>query len=119
MRLRLELERLWEASRKVDEDLVFGVVSNVKRSFMSARKIAGLSDVRFHDLRHTAATRLIQGHLPLQEVGRVLGHSQNSTTYRYVNANAETVQRAAAIMDALNALNAEDVVTINAAETIN
>lgn len=119
MRLRLELEHLWEASRKVDEDLVFGVVSNVKRSFMSARKIAGLSDVRFHDLRHTAATRLIQGHLPLQEVGRVLGHSQNSTTYRYVNANAETVQRAAAIMDALNALNAEDVMTINTAETIN
>lgn len=113
-RLRSELERLWEASPKDAECLVFGVETNVKRSFASARKAAGLTDVRFHDLRHTAATRLVQGYLPLQEVGRILGHSQTSTTYRYVNANAETVQRAAAIM---NAHNAEE--TFTATELIN
>jgi integrase len=57
---------------------------------------AGLPDVRFHDLRHTAATRLVAAHLPLPEVGRVLGHTQANTTYRYVNANIETTRRAAA-----------------------
>jgi hypothetical protein len=37
------------------------------------------------------------------EVGRVLGHSQANTTYRYVNANVETAKRAAAALDAFNA----------------
>jgi len=81
---------------------VFGIVDNVKRSFTAARKDAGLSDVRFHDLRHTAATRLVGAHLPLPEVGRILGHTQANTTYRYVNANVETARRAAAALDAFN-----------------
>jgi integrase len=69
---------------------------------VSARKIAGLSDVRMHDLRHTAATRLVQGHVPLSEVGRVLGHTQANTTYRYVNANVETARRAADVLATLS-----------------
>jgi hypothetical protein len=52
--------------------------------------------------RHTAATRLVAAHLPLPEVGRVLGHTQANTTYRYVNANIETTRRAAAALDAFN-----------------
>jgi integrase len=83
--------------------LVFGVSDNVKRSFMAARSKTGLNDVRFHDLRNTAATRLVGAHIPLSEVGRVLGHSQANTTYRYVNANVETAKRAAAALDAFNA----------------
>jgi integrase len=83
--------------------LVFGILDNVKRSFTAARNQAGLNDLRFHDLRHTAATRLVGAHIPLSEVGRVLGHSQANTTYRYVNANVETAKRAAAALDAFNA----------------
>ena len=59
-----------------------------------------------HKLRHTYATRLVSKHLPLSEVGRVLGHTQPTTTYRYVNANVETARRAA---DALNELHATGV----------
>jgi len=81
---------------------VFGIHDNVKRSFAAARKGAGLEDVRFHDLRHTAATRLVGAHLPLPEVGRILGHTQANTTYRYVNANIETAKRAASALDAFN-----------------
>jgi integrase len=102
-RLYLELEGLWEKSSKDLDALVFGVTDNVKHSFTAARKQAGLPDVRFHDLRHTAATRLVGLHMPLAEVGRVLGHTQPSTTYRYVNANAETARRAAAALDSFNA----------------
>lgn len=83
--------------------LVFGILDNVKRSFTAARSKAGLNDVRFHDLRHTATTRLVGAHIPLSEVGRVLGHSQANTTYRDVNANLDTVRRAAAALDAFNA----------------
>jgi integrase len=75
----------------------------VKRSFDTVRRAVGLEDVRFHDLRHTAATRLVGANIPLSEVGRVLGHTQANTTYRYVNANLETAKRAAAALDAFNA----------------
>jgi integrase len=102
-RLYLELERLWERSSKDLDALVFGVADNVKHSFDGARKQAGLPDVRFHDLRHTAATRLVAAHISISEVGRVLGHTQVNTTYRYVNANAETARRAAAALDSFNA----------------
>jgi integrase len=102
-RLAIELERLKASAPDDPNSLVFGILDNVKRSFTAARNQAGLNDLRFHDLRHTAATRLVGAHIPLSEVGRVLGHSQANTTYRYVNANVETAKRAAAALDAFNA----------------
>jgi integrase len=98
-RLERELWSLYQSSNGDKNTLVFGITDNVKRSFDGARKEVGLADVRFHDLRHTAATRLVSKHIPISEVGRVLGHSQPSTTYRYVNANLETVRRAASALD--------------------
>jgi integrase len=72
-RLAIELEKIWEESPKVKDELVFGFTNNVKNSLTSVRTKANLPDIRFHDLRHTAATRLVAAHLPLAEVGRVLG----------------------------------------------
>lgn len=103
VRLARELEALGAQSPKRPDDRVFGIADNVKRSFDTVRRAAGIEDVRFHDLRHTAATRLVSAHIPLSEVGRVLGHTQANTTYRYVNANIEMARRAAAALDAFNA----------------
>jgi integrase len=97
-RLAQELQALWGSSTLNPEGLVFGV-ANVKKAFSKARTVAGASDLRFHDLRHTNATRLVAAHIPLSEVGRVLGHTQANTTYRYVNANVDTARRAAAALD--------------------
>lgn len=116
-RLMIELERIWEESPKNRDQLVFGFTDNVKKSWTSVRTKAGLPDVRFHDLRHTAATRLVAAHLPLPEVGRVLGHTQANTTYRYVNANIETTRRAAALLDAFNQGGAEQLVAAEETET--
>ncbi len=102
-RLLTELLRLWELSPQDPEGLVFGIKDNARMAFTSAREDAGLTDVRFHDLRHTAATRLVQKGLSLAEVGRILGHSQPQTTYRYVNPGAETIRRAAEAMDSFHA----------------
>ena len=99
-RVHEELSKLFQQGQR--SRLVFGIKDNVKNAFNSARRIADLKDVRFHDLRHTAATRLVRGHMPISEVGRILGHTQVNTTYRYVNANIETARRAAHILASLS-----------------
>jgi hypothetical protein len=43
----------------------------------------------------------------LAEVGRILGHQQPSTTYRYVNTDHETAVRVAAALDRFNATEPE------------
>jgi integrase len=101
-RLARELQVRYDLSTKEMDSLVFGITTNASSAFEGARKLAGLPDLRFHDLRHTHATRLVSAHIPLSEVGRVLGHTQPATTYRYVNANVDTVRRVAAALDAFN-----------------
>lgn len=83
------------------DDRVFGV-GDVKRAWASACRAAGLADLRIHDLRHTAATRLAEA-LPLAQVGNLLGHTQANTTMRYVNPAADVRRRAVDALDAFNA----------------
>ena len=78
---------------KPDSSLVFSIASNVQRSWQAAREEANLQHVRFHDLRHTAATRLAQT-MQLALVGQVLGHSDPKTTHRYVNRTREVIKQA-------------------------
>jgi len=99
-RLARELAILY-AQNPNPEALLFGIGS-IKGSWDKVRKQAGVSDLRFHDLRHTYATRLVSKHLPLSEVGRVLGHTQPTTTYRYTNLTVETARRAASALDELH-----------------
>ena len=101
-RLEQVLRKLYENSTKEPDARCFGVKGSIKKAFNTARRKAGLHTVRFHDLRHTHASRLVSAHIPLAEVGRVLGHTQPVTTYRYVNANVETARRAAAALDVFN-----------------
>ena len=76
---------------------------NFRTAFESACRIAGiphggLEGLTLHCLRHTAATRLVKGQMPIQLVGRILGHTQPSTTYRYLSADSDTIHQAAAIL---------------------
>jgi integrase len=113
-RLTREFYALYNLSTKQPDALVFGITTSASNAFDKARRLAGLPDLRFHDLRHTHATRLVAAHIPLSEVGRVLGHTQPVTTYRYVNANVETARRAAAVLDIFNEVAVEpDSVTVN------
>lgn len=105
-RLYKELFALWEASSKDLNERVFGITDNVRNSFASACEVAGIKHggidgLTLHSLRHTAATRLVQGGMPLQLAGRILGHSQVNTTYRYLSANTQTLAQAAAIFEAI------------------
>lgn len=49
------------------------------------RAIAGLEDLRIHDLRHVYASTAVSGGESLYIVGRILGHKQSATTERYAH----------------------------------
>lgn len=61
----------------------------------TARKNAGLSDVRMHDLRHSFASLLINSGRTLYEVQHILGHTQVKTTQRYAHLSQDTLLAAA------------------------
>jgi integrase len=69
-------------------------IIEIKRSFNTARKKAGLNKVRFHDLRHTAATRMCELGVPLKIVSKILGHSTIKMTERYADPTPETMKEA-------------------------
>jgi integrase len=66
-------------------------------SWDTARRKAGLADVRVHDLRHSFASLLINSGRSLYEVQKLLGHTQIKTTQRYAHLAPET------LLDASNA----------------
>lgn len=68
---------------------------SVFNSWNSARKKAGLSDVRIHDLRHSFASFLVNAGRSLYEVQRILGHTQIKTTQRYAHLSQDTLIDAA------------------------
>jgi len=55
------------------------------RTFTKARERAGLSDFRFHDLRHTFASRLVQRGIDVYKVQLLLGHKTGLMTQRYAH----------------------------------
>ena len=56
------------------------------REWRKALKAAGIKDFRFHDLRHTSATRLLRSsHGNLKAAQRLLGHTTIATTSRYAH----------------------------------
>lgn len=58
------------------------------------RKMAGLTDVRLHDLRHTHASFGVGGGLGLPVIAKLLGHTQIRTTERYSHLDADPIRRA-------------------------
>jgi len=57
--------------------------SALKRTFTTARKKSDLMDLRFHDLRHTAATRMAENGASLVAVKEICGHANINTTLQY------------------------------------
>lgn len=95
--------RLQAGPRWIDQDLVFSTNSgkpisprNLVRSFTALLKSLEIPHVRFHDLRHTAATLMLaQGTHP-KVVQEMLGHSQISLTLNTYSHVLPTMQEEAA-----------------------
>ncbi len=78
-----------------------GHISWLRRSFSTACKRANIQGLRFHDLRHTAATRLVESGIPLHAVAKLLGHSTVRVTERYSHPES-SVREAVEILGNFN-----------------
>jgi len=80
--------------REVAGDLEYAFVNpdtgtrytEVKRSFASACREAGIFDFTFHDLRHTFGTRLADAGVDVVKIKELMGHGSIVTTMRYIHA---------------------------------
>ena len=68
--------------------------SDLKRPWELISQRAGLDGVRLHDLRHTFASVGAGGGMGLPIVGKLLGHTQASTTQKYAHLDNDPVRRA-------------------------
>jgi integrase len=69
---------------------------NLEKPWRAIRKAAGLHDVRLHDLRHAFASVAASSGMGLPIIGRMLGHTQPTTTHRYAHLASDPVKAAAA-----------------------
>ena len=69
-------------------------LKDIRTAFKNACKRADIKNLRFHDLRHTFATRLVLAGVDLATVSRLLGHSSIQMTMRYTHPTPEALKNA-------------------------
>jgi integrase len=103
---RIWLGEAWQGGEYVFCNQVGGQLGHatVERAFKRIVSNVGLPVIRFHDLRHTAASLLLARGVPVTEVARMLGHSSPHITYKlYAHAIPEGQRQAVAAMEAITA----------------
>lgn len=106
---RLQLERMMAGETWKDNDLIFPskvgtpfIPASVKQDFHDALKAANLPHIRFHDLRHTAASLMLSHGVPVLVVSKMLGHSSPSVTLGvYAHSTLDMQDQAASVMDGI------------------
>ena len=72
---------------------------NIDRSFRTVCKMANIKDFRFHDTRHTFASRAIANRTPVPVLQSILNHKNIKTTMRYVHNTFEQKMNAVSTLD--------------------
>ena len=70
--------------------------STLQKDRREAREQADLAHVTFHDLRHSAASEMVNAGVGLYTVGKVLGHKDPRSTQRYAHLETEALGAAIA-----------------------
>ena len=68
--------------------------ADLNKPWAAVTKAAGLTGMRLHDLRHSFASFGAGERLGLPIIGKLLGHTQASTTQRYAHLDADPLKRA-------------------------
>jgi integrase len=74
---------------------------NLLRAFYSAMRKAGITRFRFHDLRHSFATQLIQAGIVVPTVQKLVRRKTISMVLRYAHHQPESLRRGAEALDRL------------------
>jgi len=72
--------------------------ANVRKSFFTACKKAGIISFRFHDLRHTFGSQLVMSGVDLNTVRELLGHKSLQMTLRYSHLSPDHKKRAVNVL---------------------
>jgi integrase len=75
-------------------DSASGHMVNIKDAWGEVLGQAGLTGWRLHDLRHAFASMMVNSGASLPIVGKILGHTQASTTQRYAHLEENPARRA-------------------------
>lgn len=78
---------------RVDERILPVTANAVRLAWQRLRIKAGIPDVRIHDLRHEAISRLFEAGLNVPEVALVSGHRSPSQLFRYTHPRASDIAR--------------------------
>lgn len=71
------------------------LLADPQKKWRKFRKLAGIEDVRIHDLRHNFASYAVNQGMSLEMIGKLLGHKQVTTTARYAHLGSAEIRRAA------------------------
>jgi len=74
-------------------------VKSIRKAFSNACTRAGVKNLRFHDLRHTFASRLVLSGVDLVTVSKLMGHSSITMTMRYSHPTPESLKNAVTSLD--------------------
>lgn len=91
---------LLHASCPEGQTLVFGIKDNFKRSWTTAKRLAGIEGLNFHDLRHTFIMRANESGLSRDVVTKASGHTTLDAYERYVHAPDHILRQIAETLDA-------------------
>jgi integrase len=68
-------------------------------AFYIVMERAKIEDFRFHDLRHTFATRLAQAGVDIYKIAKLLGHKDIRMTQRYAHHYPESLRDGVEVLD--------------------
>lgn len=74
-------------------------LKKIRNAFLLTCKRADIKMLRFHDLRHTFATRLVLKGVDIDSVRKLLGHSSITMTMRYSHPTPEALKSAVSVLD--------------------
>ncbi|MFK4440707.1 integrase [Caballeronia udeis] len=89
--MRTVRELNWHRKREYTDTGPFSKLNStvVRHSFMRTRDRAGMPDLRFHDLRHEATSRLFEKGLNTMEVSAITGHKTLTMLRRYAHLSMD------------------------------